>query len=88
MEKSKTNWKKIDALNNDKIDYSDSPELDEAFFKNAEVVMPKNKQVITLRVNHDTLEFFKGNYKHYQTKINAVLEAYAKHATALKKSTH
>ncbi len=88
MEKSKTNWKKFDGLHDKDINYSDSPELDQAFFKNAEVIMPKNKQVITLRLNRDTLKFFKENYKQYQTKMNAVLDAYAKHANSVKNSTH
>jgi len=38
--KSKTNWKKIDALKDSKIDYSDIPKLSEAFFKHAKLRMP------------------------------------------------
>jgi uncharacterized protein (DUF4415 family) len=80
MKHSKTNWKKVDALKDDEIDFSDSPELDESFFKTAAIIMPKNKQVVTLRLDHEIVEFFKSNYDHYQTKINAVLATYTKHA--------
>ena len=60
------------------IDFSDIPELDEAFFKAAAVVYPDGTTPVTLRVKRSVLEAFKADGKGYQTRMNAVLEAYVK----------
>jgi uncharacterized protein (DUF4415 family) len=59
------------------IDYSDIPPLDESFFKKETVTLPQKKDSITLRIDHDGLEFFKHQGRGYQTLINAVLKTYA-----------
>jgi len=76
LDKSKTDWKRLDAMTDDDIDYSDIPELDEAFFKNAEVVMPPEKKHLSIRLDADVLEWMKAQGKGYQSRINAVLRAY------------
>ena len=58
------------------IDYSDIPELDEAWFAKAKLRMPVTKEQVTLRLDVDILRFFKAQGKGYQTRINAVLRAY------------
>ena len=58
------------------IDYSDIPELDEAFFRNAKLVEPSAKEQVTLRIDADVLEWFKARGKGYQTRMNAVLKAF------------
>jgi uncharacterized protein (DUF4415 family) len=58
------------------IDYSDIPELDDAFFETAELVTPSAKTQITVRLDNDVLEWFRGEGKGYQTRMNAVLKAY------------
>ena len=73
--RSKTNWKKIDALPDSKIDYSEIPELDSRFFRQA-IRWPGTKQQITLRLDPDILAFFRQHGKGYQTTINAVLRRY------------
>lgn len=73
---SKTNWTKIDAMSDDDIDYSDSPELTEEFFKIAFIRKPTHKKPVSLRLDEDIVEFFKKINKQYQTKINDVLRAY------------
>lgn len=69
--------KKIDKLKDTDIDYSDIPELDDSFFKKETISLPKKKDSITLRIDHDVLELFKHHGKGYQTLINAVLKIYA-----------
>ena len=59
------------------IDYSDIPPLDDSFFKRATVKLPHRKDLITLRVDHDILEFYKHQGKGYQTLMNGVLKMYA-----------
>ncbi|GLQ12449.1 hypothetical protein GCM10007913_43820 [Devosia yakushimensis] len=62
----------------EQIDYSDIPELDDAFWANARLVEPDGTQQITLRVKKSVLEAYKATGKGYQTRMNAVLESYAK----------
>jgi uncharacterized protein (DUF4415 family) len=73
--RSRTNWKKIDSLPDSKIDYSDLPELDTRFFRQA-IRWPGKKQQITLRLDPDILTFFRRHGKGYQTTINAILRSY------------
>jgi uncharacterized protein (DUF4415 family) len=72
---SKTDWKRIDAMRDEDIDYSDIPELGPDFFKNA-ILWPGPKKQITLRVDPDVLMFFRKHGRGYQTTINAVLRKY------------
>jgi uncharacterized protein (DUF4415 family) len=66
------------ALTDEDIDFSDIPELDDEFWKNAKVVMPEKTEQITLRVKSSVLEAFKATGKGYQTRMNAVLESFAR----------
>lgn len=58
------------------IDYSDIPELDDDFFKNAKVVISPGKKPVALRLDADVLEWMKAQGKGYQSRINAILRAY------------
>ena len=73
---SKTDWERVDAMTDEEIDTSDIPPLDEAFFANAEVRLPKPKVPITIRLDDDVLRWFRGMGRGYQTRINAVLRTY------------
>lgn len=66
------------TLPDDQIDTSDIPPLDEAFFRNARLVMPdeRTKTPVTMRVDADVLDWFKGQGKGHLTRMNAVLRAY------------
>ncbi len=72
---SKTDWSRLNKIKDEKIDYSDIAELDEAFFKNAEVRMPA-KQSVTIRLDSDVLTWFKEQGKGYQSRINKLLRVY------------
>ena len=63
-------------MKDEDIDFSDIPELDEEWFRRAEVVMPKNKKAVSIRLDEDVLEWFKAQGDGYQTRINAVLRAF------------
>ena len=78
MNKKRThsNLKKIDAMRDEDIDFSDIPELDDDFFKNAKVVVSPGKKQIALRVDTDVLEWMKGQGKGYQSRMNAILRSY------------
>ena len=68
--------KRVDALRDEDIDYSDIPELDAEFFRKARVVVPPRKQQLTIRLDTDVLAWLKSQDKGYQSRINAILRAY------------
>jgi len=73
---TRSNWTAVDALTDEDIDTSDIPPLDESFFAQAELRMPRTKPAITIRLDPDVLEWFKAQGKGYQTRINVVLRMY------------
>ena len=58
--------------------FSDIPELDEDFWKRAELAEPDRTEQITLRVKRSVLAYFRASGKGYQTRINQVLESYVR----------
>jgi uncharacterized protein (DUF4415 family) len=75
---SRTNWRKLAALPDDRVDTSEVPELDEEFFREATLRLHKAKQLVSIRVDSDVLDWFRQQGKGYQTKINAILRAYVR----------
>lgn len=77
---SKPDWERLDAMMDEDIDFSDCPEITAEQFPQGIVrrgLKPKaNKEQVTLRVDHDVLEWFRKWGKGYQTKINALFRAY------------
>jgi uncharacterized protein (DUF4415 family) len=57
------------------IDDPDAKPMDEAFWKEARVVVPRRKETVTIRLDADLLEWFRSE-RGYQTRINAILRAY------------
>jgi len=53
----------------------DAQATDENFWKNAEVVWPTRKQIVTMRLDADLLQWFR-RQRGYQTRINAILRTY------------
>ena len=53
-------------------------DLPDNFWDGAELVVPVGKRAISLRVDEDVLEWFRGLGPRYQTRMNAVLRAYMK----------
>ena len=75
---SHTDWRELEQMPDEKIDTSDVPELDEDFFHQAKIRLPAGKQLVSLRLDRDVLDWFKHQGKGYQTKINAILRAYVR----------
>jgi uncharacterized protein (DUF4415 family) len=78
--KSRTDWKRVDGLKDEQIDFSDTAELTPEMFARAVVrrglkpVAPKKQ--LTLRIDSDVLEWYRRQGAGYQTLINALLRAY------------
>ena len=66
----------IASVDDREIDFSDIPELDETFWREAELVRPDRTERITLRVKRSVLDHFRAPGRGYQTRINRVLESY------------
>ena len=85
---SRTDWARVDALQEKDIDLSDIPEVTPAMFARAIVrrglaPVPAKEQ-ITLRLDANVIAWFREQGKGYQTQINAVLQAYMKEASKRK----
>ena len=79
--KGKTDWRQVDALSEEEIEEAarsdpDAQPTEAEFWKNATLRMPEPKQLITLRVDRDVIDWYKRQGKGYQTRMNAVLRAY------------
>ncbi len=69
---------RIAAVKDEDIDFSDIPELDETFWREAVLVEPDPAEQITIRVKRSVLDHFRAPGKGYQTRINRVLESYVR----------
>ena len=85
MKKSGTDWERLESMTDKETDFSEIPELDEEFFRNVEIRLPRRKQHVSMRLDADVLDWFRKQGQGYQTRINAVLRAYVRarkdHAT-------
>jgi len=78
--RSGSDWKRVDALEDRKINFSETPELTPEMFARAIVrrglnPLPRKAQ-LTVRIDSDVLEWYRGQGPGYQTRINALLRAY------------
>ena len=64
------------AMRDADIDFSDIPKLGKSFWKKARLTMPEPKDRLTIRVDHDVVQWLKKNGRGYQTRINAILRSY------------
>lgn len=77
---TKSDLKRIDAMSDDDIDYSDIPELTDDFWENAKIVNPPKKKSLTVRYDADVIDYLKEHIgKGYQSKMNAILKAYVEY---------
>ena len=78
--KSRTDWDRVDKMQDNEIDMSDNPEVSPEMFAKSIVrkgLKPaKRKTQITLRIDEDVLTWFKKQGPGYQTHINSLLKAY------------
>lgn len=54
----------------------DAGTIPPGFWDNATVLVPENKQQITLRLDPEVIRFFKRTGKGYQSRMGAVLKSY------------
>ena len=73
---SKLAAKRLKAIADRSIDYTDMPRLSDDFFKTARLLMPQPKKPVAIRLDEDVLIWFRKQGTGYQSRINAVLRAY------------
>ena len=74
-----TDFARLDAMKDEDIDLSDSPEVTPEMFAKSIVrrgLKPIEKSQLTLRVDSDVLLWFRQQGRGYQTQMNALLRAY------------
>ena len=76
--KTGTDWERLKRQREGKepIDYTDIPEHDASFWKDATIVIPDAKTKLTIRIDTDVYQWFSGQGPGYQTRMNAVLRSY------------
>jgi uncharacterized protein (DUF4415 family) len=86
--KGKTDFEKLRKLTDAEIDASianDPDWSDDWNWSNAVLVIPPKKKAISIRVDEDVLDYFKGQGAGYQRRINAVLRSYMDQTSKPKK---
>lgn len=54
----------------------DAQPTDDEFWKDAVLVDYRKKRPVSIRLDQDIVEWFKGHGRAYQTRINSVLKSY------------
>jgi uncharacterized protein (DUF4415 family) len=80
----KTDWEAVrnkteEQLEADIASDPDWADLPPDWIDNAVMVYPKPKKLLSLRLDNDLVDWFKSQGPGYQTRINAVLRAFANH---------
>lgn len=76
-EQSKTDWTKLEAMTDEEIDASDIPPLDEEFFADAELRLPKNKVSVVLTVDQETNDWYESQGEEAKHLMTVALKIYA-----------
>jgi uncharacterized protein (DUF4415 family) len=84
-----TDWAAVKAKTEDDLarDTASDPAWDgipEDWYKDAVLVMPGRKRLVSLRIDDDVVEWFKAQGPGYQTRLNAVLRSFMVQAKAAK----
>jgi uncharacterized protein (DUF4415 family) len=74
------NWRRLRGTTNGELHdaITDDPDIvptDDAFWENAHLVLSRVKESVTINIDADVLEWFRGE-QGFQARINAILRAY------------
>jgi uncharacterized protein (DUF4415 family) len=82
LNKSLTDWTKLDNMEDEDLDFSDCPEITPEQFASATVRHGQKslltKEAVTLNIDSDVINWFKSQKTSYQNVINALLRDYMK----------
>ncbi|MGH6736649.1 MAG: BrnA antitoxin family protein [Methyloceanibacter sp.] len=88
--KDETDWARLKAMTEEEIEAAAraDPEWEgllDIDWSKAELVYPRRKEAISIRLDEDVLSYFKSLGTGYQTRINAVLRSFMEQARAKRK---
>jgi len=77
-----TDWERLRSMSDAEVRAAveadpDAHSTDEDFWKDAKVILPRRKEVVTIRLDADLLDWLR-RQPGYQTRINAILRSYMK----------
>ena len=80
---SRSDFGAVGGMSNEEIERqaADDPEERDWDWASATLELPKPKVGIHIKLDADIIEFFKKEGSGYQTRINAALKSFVKHAT-------
>ena len=86
----RTDWARLRAMTEEEIEAAAraDPEWEgllDIDWSDAELVMPRRKEAISIRLDEDVLSYFKSLGAGYQTRINAVLRHFMEQTRAKRK---
>ncbi len=74
---SQTNWAKLETMTDEEIDTSDIPPMDEKFFADARLRMPKGKVAVMVSVDKDVNDWYQSQGEESKSLMGAALKIYA-----------
>lgn len=85
-----TDWARLRAMTEEEIEAAARADPDwqgllDIDWSKAELVYPRRKEAISIRLDEDVLSYFKTLGAGYQTRINAVLRHFMEHARSKQK---
>jgi uncharacterized protein (DUF4415 family) len=80
---SRSDFEAVGRMSSEEIERqaADDPEERDWDWASATLELPKPKVGIHIKLDADIIEFFKKGGSGYQTRINAALKSFVKHAT-------
>lgn len=78
---SRTDWARVEAMTEEELEQAiasdpDWADIPENWYEQAELVVPKPKVPVSIRLDADLIEYFRGTGRGWQTRVNAILRAY------------
>ncbi|MBC6419244.1 MAG: BrnA antitoxin family protein [Prochloron sp. SP5CPC1] len=73
---SRSNWKALEEMEDEDIDYSGIPPLTDEFFESATLRVPAPIAQRLVQIDPDILKWFQTQGGEYKTLINSVLRRY------------
>jgi len=79
---SRTDWKRLESMEDSEINYANIPPLNEEFFQRAKLYVPKSQSIM---LDMDVFSWFVEQGQEYPQLINRILRHYMTHHTSGKR---
>ena len=78
---SRTDFARVDAMTEAELEQAiasdpDWADVPENWYEQAEAVMPQPKVPVSIRLDANLVEYFRGTGRGWQTRVNSILRAY------------